>query len=159
MSLEAAHCAAFVLMREFLQKPAGKIIAVVVVLIGLGAIGYSMFGGADVVSQARDQIFVDASTGQSFPHELIKGEVPPVMAPSGKKAGYPSEKCFWTEDGHVKATPDYVLMNDFIGKPGPTFCPVCHRLVVAHNPPAVDGAKPPPTMAEYATRHPVVDTR
>ena len=31
-------------------------------------------------------------------------------------------------------------------------CPDCGRLVVEHNPPAVEGSKPPPTKAEMAGR-------
>ena len=58
----------------------------------------------------------------------------------------------WTKDGKIKQDPTPVLLNEYAGKPGPTFCPDCGRRVVAHNPPPVIGAKPPPTKEEYAKR-------
>jgi hypothetical protein len=62
--------------------------------------------------------------------------------------GYPAEACYWTADGGTKTEPTWVLMNAVLGKPGPTFCPDCGRLVVARNPMPGPGVKPPPTQQE-----------
>jgi len=77
----------------------------------------------------------------------------PVLAPSGKNTGYEAELCYWTKDGKPKETPTPVLLNIYKGIKGPTFCPDCGRLVVGHNPPAMEGAKPPPTKDEYTPRY------
>ena len=74
---------------------------------------------------------------------------------SGKKTGVPAEACYWTADGGTKKNPTWVLLNELAGKPGPTFCPDCNRLVVGHNPaPGPAGgaaiAKLPPKRDDYA---------
>ena len=52
------------------------------------------------------------------------------------------------EHGNVtwkaKLEPTYVLLNKYIGKPGPTICPDCGREVKGHNP------LPPPELMEEA---------
>ncbi len=78
----------------------------------------------------------------------------PVKSPfTGKETGYKAELCFWTKDGSTKTDPTAVLMNDDVGKPGPTFCPDCGRLVVHHNPVPGPHSKPPPTREEYEAEH------
>ena len=54
----------------------------------------------------------------------------------------------------MKKKPDAVLLRALLGERGPTFCPVCKRLVVMHNPRPKDGSTPPQTEAEYAASHP-----
>lgn len=77
----------------------------------------------------------------------------PVKCPdTGKETGYEAELCYWTKDGHPKDEPIPVLLNKYKGDPGPTFCPDCGRLVVYHNPLAVEGHTPPPTEEEYRAR-------
>jgi len=44
-------------------------------------------------------------------------------------------------------------MNTYIGKPEPTFCPDCGRLVVARNPVAQPGMRPPPTREQWEKEH------
>lgn len=138
-------------MAEFLQKPSGKIVAGIIVVAGVLAAGYELFQlfGPSAGSQATKQVFVDSKTGTSFEHTLVAGEMVPVTAPSGGRTGYPAELCYWTPDGKPKEKPDYVLLNEATGAPGPTFCKVCHRLVVHHNPVPSEGRKAPPTEAEY----------
>jgi hypothetical protein len=107
---------------------------------------------SSVAAGERQRIFVDSTTGKGFPHELVLGETIPVDAPSGGKTGYPAELCYWNKDGTIKSDPTPVLLNEMIGKSGPTFCPDCGRLVVPHNPYPVPGSRPPPTMEEYEKR-------
>ena len=141
-------------MREFLNTPAGKVVAIILIVIGEAAAAYSIMfqTGNSVVAGANEQVFVDAATGLSFTHRMHAGEIQPIVAPSGGKTGYIPEQCTWTADGHAKSQPDYVLLNENIGKSGLTFCPVCGRLVVAHNPHAIEGQRPPPTKQQYLSR-------
>lgn len=142
-------------MREWLESTGGKIAAAVLLVAAAVAAFLAIrntFGPSSEVARANDRIFVDADTGKQFRHELKLGESIPVRAPSGKETGYPAELCYWTRDGKVKPDPTGVLLNSWIGKPGPTFCPDCGRLVVGHNPMASPDRKPPPTKEEYKGR-------
>jgi len=110
------------------------------------------FGVSSAAAIANDRIFICSETNKTFHVNLedLVGKSFPVYSPlSGKNTGYPAELCYWTADGKQKSDPTPVLLNSFIGKPEPTFCPDCGRLVVAHNPIAQPGATPPPTRAEY----------
>ena len=57
-----------------------------------------------------------------------------------------------TLGSEAKDKPTPVLLNQYVNKPGPTFCPDCGRLVRMHNPGPAVGVKPPPTKAEYDQR-------
>jgi hypothetical protein len=143
------------LLTKVLEKPTGRTAAIVLLIGAIAAAGYviknSIF--SSTVSNERTRMFIDASTGKGFRHELKLGESIPVDAPSGNKTGYPAELCYWTKDGTPKSDPTPVLLNFYIGKPGPTFCPDCGRLVVARNPMAEPGMRPPPTREEWEKAH------
>ena len=138
-------------LKNRLEKPGGQAVALSLALIVIGLAVYevkaSFFPSA--VASERERMFVDSQTGKPFAHELKLGETIPVDAPSGGKTGYPAELCYWTKDGQIKKDPTYVLLNSWLGKPGPTFCPDCGRLVVPHNPTPYPGMRPPPTREEY----------
>lgn len=143
-------------IREFLNSPKGKAISATAIVIAVLLLGWSIWSnlsGDDAATSAGTFGFVDASTGKAFNYTIQAGDKIPVMAPSGKHSGYPAEMCWWTKDGTIKKVPTPVLLNEYAGKTGPTFCPDCGRLVVGHNPPAVPGMKPPPTEAEYKARN------
>jgi hypothetical protein len=142
-------------LRRFLNSNAGKIVAVVVMVIFVALAAYVIWdnlGPSDAARLSTDRMFIDAKTGKPFEHTLKPGDVIPVKAPSGGNTGYPAELCYWTADGKIKKDPTPVLVNARIGKPGPTFCPDCGRLVVVHNPAPDASSKPPPTKAEYDSR-------
>ena len=142
-------------MREWLESSGGKIAAAALLVIAAVAAFFalrSVMGPTEGALIANDRVFIDATTKQPFKHELKPGENLPVRAPSGKDAGYPAEMCWWTKDGQIRSEPYPVLLNQWIGQQGPTFCPDCGRLVVGHNPKPEPGAKPPPTDAEYKAR-------
>ncbi len=102
---------------------------------------------------AETPLFVDVDSGKTFPLALTAGLTLPVKSPfTGKSTGYPAELCFWTKDGKPKADPTAVVLNELLGKPGPTFCPDCGRLVVHHNP-APPNARLPMTREEYESSH------
>jgi hypothetical protein len=140
-----------------LQSTGGKI-TVVVIALGAGCLAYSVIRGflsGDTPGDPNLVTYICSETGKSFTHRVEVGESIPIQSPySGKETGYPAEPCFWTTDGHTKTEPTWVLLNEAVHKPGPTFCPDCGRLVVGRNPLPVPGMKPPPTQAEYAARHP-----
>jgi hypothetical protein len=90
-------------------------------------------------------MFICTETGKPFEHENQIGETLPILSPhSGKKTGVPAEACYWTAEGGTKTSPTWVLLNELAGKPGPTYCPDCKRLVVGHNPQPGPGIKTPP---------------
>lgn len=88
-----------------------------------------------LVETANTRIYICAETGKHFAHEFREGDSEPILSPfSGKKTAWIAETCFWTKDGKKKDTPTYVLLVERTGKPGPTICPDCGRVVVGHNP-------------------------
>jgi len=146
-------------IREFLNKPIGKIVTVVMILCSLGAVAWSVksnLGETDAAHLARDKTFICSETLKPFEHQLSIGDKFPIESPySGKSTGYPATACFWTADGKAKKDPTWVLLNETLGKPGPTFCPECGRLVIPHNPVPNPGDKAPPLQSEY--RKPAVE--
>jgi hypothetical protein len=142
-------------LQEFVHKPAAKAVGVglfiVVILFSLYNLKSSL-SSDETTAYSKDPWFVCAETGKTFHHALQAGDTFPVYSSaSGKNTGYPAELCFWTKEGTIKKDPTPVLLNEWIHKTGPTFCPECGRLVVPHNPPAVAGHAPP-TKADYSNR-------
>lgn len=148
-------------IREFMDTPRGKAVSIGFVIVAVAAMGYFVWTtlGSSPASFANQRVFIDAATGKPFAYDIRDGDSIPVTAPSGGKTGYPAERCYWTADGKVKDEPTYVLLQESLGKPGPTFCPDCGRLVRYHNPMAVEGNKPPPTEAELGNRRPAAPER
>jgi hypothetical protein len=123
-------------LREWLQEKLGVGGAVVVCVVAVGLVVYLVFfREASPVASANDRVFICAETGLTFNHTIKDGEKNPVYSPhSGKNTGFPAEACHWTRDGGVKLEPTYVLLNEYIGKEGPTICPDCGRKVRRLNP-------------------------
>jgi len=142
--------------RQILRGPAGKAIAIVIVLGGLALMvsgARDLFGQSPEGKRSTDRIFICSETGKTFEYTIKLGDVLPVESPySKKKTGYPAQECYWTKDGKVKSEPTYVFLKQLAGQKGPTFCPDCGRLVVLGNPPPLEGVKAPPTEAEMKSR-------
>jgi hypothetical protein len=141
-------------MREFLNSNGGKIAATALLILAIALAVFmfrSSFGAPSDIAAANDRVFIDATTGKPFSRELKPGMAVPIEAPSGKKTGYPAEMCWWTKDGKVRKEPYPVLLNTWVGKPEPTFCPDCGRLVVPHNPSPGGGGNltPPPIKQDF----------
>ncbi len=144
-------------LRRLLDTPAGKIAAIsasVLLLVVAGLVVRANLK-SDTPTTAFHTMFICTETGKTFEHQNKIGETQPILSPySGKKTGVPAEACYWTADGGTKKNPTWVLLNELAGKPGPTFCPDCNRLVVGHNPapgPASGAiARLPPKRDEYA---------
>lgn len=140
-------------MREFFETPKGRAVSISVLLVGLGVVIWSIhsnFASSSAYNTAMDPVFMNAETGYVFHLKLKTGMTFPVVCPdTGKATGYIPEACYWTSDGHAKSDPTYVILNEDRGISGPTFCPDCGRLVILHNPMAVEGHRPPPTKDQY----------
>ncbi len=142
-----------VLMRKFFESPAGKLTVLIGVAIMLG-VAFAMYrNSGNAIDATNQRMFIDATTLKPFPHELVGGEQIPIKAPSGNMSGYAAEMCNWTADGKVSDQITYVLLNEVVGKKGPTFCPTCGRLVRPNNRLGQDGVSPPPTEAEWKKSH------
>lgn len=111
--------------------------SIAALLMAAVVIGYQMFGGSETAATAsRRRDLLDSETLEVFrDFGVEEGTRHPWKNPkTGKNTLYPAERCFWTKDGKAKAEPTYVLLNQFIGKPGDTMCPDCGRKVIPHNP-------------------------
>jgi len=142
-------------VRQFFESTAGKIVAIVLVVVAGGLAFLSVrknLGPSDAASLSRERHFVCSETGKHFKASVEDGKSWPRLSPhSGKETGYPAEQCFWTAEGKIKSDPTYVLVGHYLGSKEPTFCPDCGRLVVAQNPPPSEG-HPPPLKSEYKGR-------
>jgi hypothetical protein len=141
--------------RDFLATTSGKLLTFVlagIAIVVAAVLIWRSFGPPSEVVDANTRYFVDTKTGKSFRRELKAGMRMPIDAPSGEKTGYLAELCFWNADGSQRKEPYAVVLNSALGKPEPTFCPDCGRLVVGHNPVPMEGSKPPPKKQEYVPR-------
>lgn len=143
-------------VREFLDTKPGRISAAVVVLAGAVVLVTSVksfFGHNATQAASINRLFICTETGKPFHYAIKMGDTFPVRSPyTGRMTGYPAELCFWTKDGAIKGDPTPVLLNEYMGISGPTFCPECGRLVVAHNPAPRPGSRPPPTREQFQQR-------
>jgi len=141
--------------RQFRAGWGARVLSVAVCAASLFILCYMVRGflRGNTPESASYTTYICTETGQSFRHENKMGETLPIYSRfSGKNTGMPAEACYWTTDGKPKIDPTWVLLNEEIGKSGPTFCPDCGRLVVGHNPRARPGMQPPPTRSKYAAR-------
>lgn len=144
-------------MQKLLEGKGGPIIAAIVLLIAAFTVYFLVFskdGMSSVADDTANPYFID-ETGATFRAKLSLGENAEIKNPKTGKPGYRVEWCWWTKDGKKRPEPFPVLLNEYQGKPGPTFCPDCERLVVPHNPQFLEGApdpKLPPLKSEYRPR-------
>lgn len=135
----------------------GKIVIAVLCLVALGLAIYECraYLHGETPGDPNLTMYIDSQTGQTFEHRNAVGEMTPIVSPfTNQNTGYPAVACWWTADGQIKDQPTWVLMNRAIGKPGPTFCPDCGRLVNPFAPKPQPGDKPPPTRAELLHDNP-----
>lgn len=117
------------------------LIAGVGAVVGVGVLvwaiaGSSLFAGDPMVDAARMRPAVDAETGRAYRQfRMPIDDAPPWRSPdTGKETVWPAEQCYWTTDGTAKLEPTLVILNEYLGTPGPTLCPDCGREVTRHNP-------------------------
>jgi hypothetical protein len=143
-------------LRRFLATSGGRVLAIAATIALVVVAVYSAMGffKGDTPDSAFYRVYIDPENGQSFRHKNEIGESVPLKSPfSGKNVAMPAEACYWNKDGTIRAEPYYLLLNSETGKPEPTFCPDCGRLVVPHNPKPQPGWRPPPTKQEWEASH------
>src|SRR5437868_4033586 len=114
-------------LRKFFNGKPGKGAAMLVLGGALFYMWFTMKASValtDAASDSRHRLFICSETGRSFEQTLEAGMSIPIHSPhSGRNTGYPAERCFWTKDGTARKTATAVLLNELVGKKGPTFCP------------------------------------
>lgn len=119
------------------KRPALALVAIIATIGALTALAIQFTGRApDYGSLTRQRTAKDAVTGELFEKFHIKdGDTLPWVNPkTGQRTLYPVERCYWTRDGKAKTEPTFVILNEMLGKEGPTICPDCAHVVVRHNP-------------------------
>ncbi len=107
----------------------------------LAAVGFGVYqftgGGPDLGSNSLYREVVDSKTNEAFTNFPI-GEntsYPYTNPKTGERTLFPAERCYYTRDGKVKATPTLVFVKQYENEnAGETMCPDCGRPVVRHNP-------------------------
>lgn len=120
-------------------------------LLSLGVLAYVVWSSYNsVANTAIRSAFLttmkDSETGEVFKQIDIRQErsIPFSNPKTGKRTLFPAEECYWTKDGKAKLEPDYVILNERMGKPGRTTCHVCGRTVTRGN------AMPPDALMQQA---------
>lgn len=156
--VKAQHNEGVTLLQKLRHGPGGVVMAAVLVVLAGACFYYFVISGegqSSIAADAGHRVFIDTD-GKLFDHDFVIGEFPAnITNPATGKHGFPAEWCWWTKDGKIRSEPYPVMLNEHVGKPGPTYCPDCGRLVVLHNPsPKAPGASqaPPPTAADRAAR-------
>lgn len=111
--------------------------AIAGILLTVGILTYQFLGGPPSAAELSSRInAIDMETGEIFQSfRLRAGDGAPFENPNtGRRTLVPAESCYWTRDGKAKLEPTFVLLNELVGKPGPTICPDCGRKVVGLNP-------------------------
>lgn len=144
-------------MHKLLAGKGGPIFAALLLLvsgIGVYLAVFSKDGFSRLEEDTSNPFFIDEA-GEVFRARLKVGVDVEIKNPKTGKPGYRVEWCWWTKDGKPRTEPFPVLLQEYMGKPGPTFCPDCERLVVPHNPQIIEGLPTPglpPLRSEYRAR-------
>jgi hypothetical protein len=116
-------------------KIGGSILAVAVAAFLLQR---TLSGMGDPAAESNTAVLIDSETLEVVKNFRLppNGQQPYVNPKTGRKTLYYTEKCFWMDSKRERAklTPTYVLLNEYIGKPGRTVCPDCGAPVQARNP-------------------------
>lgn len=120
--------------RRLILAGAGALAALAILAYVIGGAVAARRDDPGVASRIR--VAIDSETGELFrDYRVSEGATLPWKHPkTGRATLYPAATCYWTRDGKAKLEPTYVLLHEDVGKPGPTLCPDCGRVVVPHNP-------------------------
>ncbi len=112
----------------------GIVATVAFLLVGYAV--YALFSsfGDEVLDAANTRTFMDVNTKKLYQVEIKEGEkfYPKKNPSTGEMTLYPTEVCY--KNDCLNAGGTHVILNEILGEKGPTFCPKCGALVVAHNP-------------------------
>lgn len=116
-------------------KIGGSVLAVAVAAFLLNR---TLSGMGDPAGETAKTVLIDSETLEVVKNYRlpVDGQQPYVNPKTGRKTLFYAEKCFWMDSKRERAklTPTYVLLNEYIGKPGRTVCPDCGAPVQALNP-------------------------
>jgi hypothetical protein len=110
------------------------ITVVAIALVAYAVYAYwSNFGQPTLPADTRT--LMDPETGKLYEVAVDEnfGPFPHVNPDTGKRTLWPTEVCFARECAK-KEKGTHVILNSFLGKEGPTYCPNCGALVRPHNP-------------------------
>ncbi len=117
-------------------------VGVAVVFLGAagGLLWWQLTGESAAESAAFRRVFMCSECQETFPHDLIEGEIEPIACDHcGAKAAYSPEECYWAKgpDGQwqAKIEPTYVILERRMDPASTkkTVCPDCGKAVVGHN--------------------------
>jgi hypothetical protein len=143
-------------VREYITDPKRRPLVIVATAAAIGVLAWvsiNALGPSPAIAASRKALYICAQTHKSFEVTVEPGMTSPVLSPySDQKTGYPAELCYWTPEGQTREQPTPVLLNSYLGKSEPTFCPDCARLVRPRNPRSA--SSPPPTVQQYQKSRP-----
>lgn len=106
-------------------------LAVVAVVGGVFALTYSLFAGGDR-SELREALgrpwYVDEA-GRAFRYEPRLGEPAVTTSPFDASRAFPADVCSHAGTSHAAEPAAFLVPQPYLGKPGPTTCPTCARVV------------------------------
>lgn len=105
------------------------------ILAYVGWTSYNAYANSPL-AESKLATLKDVETGEVFEKfRMPDGKSFPYVNPkTGKSTLFPAEVCYWTKDGKAKFPPTFVILNERLGKTGPTICPDCGRSVRRFNP-------------------------
>jgi hypothetical protein len=121
--------------------------ALAVVAVGLVALlAHRIWHAASnpAAAAANTRILMDAETGELIAVDVADGfgPFPAVNPDTGRRTLYPTEVCYANDCAARGGT--RVILNRYLGKERPTYCPNCGAEVRFHNPgpvPAENGGQ------------------
>jgi len=120
-------------MTDRLNKKA--VLAVVVaVLVVAGAYRLWSATGNPAAVAANTRTLMDSETRELVQVHVDEqlGAFPLVNPKTGRRTLYPTEVCYASTCAAQGGT--HVILNVYLGKEGPTYCPACGAVVRFHNP-------------------------
>ncbi len=114
------------------QKRIGAAVLVVAALGLLAIVAWRSFRTEETPADYR--MLMDSETGELFKIKAVDLKPYPMLnSKTGQDTLYRTEVCYWGEECR-KAGGTHVIMNELLGKEGPTYCPVCGHVMRFHNP-------------------------
>ena len=119
-------------MSDGLKKTLAGLAALILVIFAVRSFRNSL--GDSTAEAANTRTLMDVETGELFEVEVDEnfGPFPMVNPKNGNKTLYATEVCYARTCLDKGGT--HVIMNELLGKEGPTYCPQCGALVRFHNP-------------------------
>jgi hypothetical protein len=122
------------------QKRIGSIVLAVVTIGTLVVVFWRNYGSEEIPANSRT--LMDSETGEFVKVRTEDLKPYPMLNPkTGKNTLFRTEVCLWGDECRKRGG-THVIMNTLMGKPEPTYCPVCKHVVRFHNPVPEDYVPP-----------------